>query len=398
MATKKKATKSTPESVEHPEVSCPFPEHWRVDLESAQTEAMKARTPANAGLPVFSTRALEHGMKAFGAAGLRKGFAWNSQMDLAWALGYPMMTFVVDGGLESETLDDVLAFFGKSADDISTTNSLYAFALHRRFIPRRAAYAILHELEHGASVADLSDEEFLKVTEPREISLEEATKVLSGLVPTWIGKAALMIEALAGPSLTAGALVDCFEADPHDEKGCATKIAGVLKALSRRLPIHEFSSMYDRTSRVNSFYTRPEIAGQSSHNKGWFEDVIDDYQWVDGKEDEVFESFKASVADGVGDIPQPRYLFAGDDRLVEAQVALLPKYMGCEQSFFDDYSTVCNPLLATIGLRTLSKKNFREGMTLWFQRHAEHFRPVLESLQADAKSGKKATALLKKLK
>jgi hypothetical protein len=72
------------------------PAELRVDPGSAMTEELKARHP-DLPLPVFSSLALIHGRNAAGAAAFREGFAWNAQMDLLWALGYPHVVLIADG-------------------------------------------------------------------------------------------------------------------------------------------------------------------------------------------------------------------------------------------------------------------------------------------------------------
>src|SRR5690606_26775515 len=94
--------------------------------------------------PVFSTRALEHGTNAAGAAGLRAGFSWNSQMDLAWALGYPAMTFIVDGAPGEDTKSGLLAFYGRTLKQLETASWYNSTAsVFPGLMPRRAAFALL---------------------------------------------------------------------------------------------------------------------------------------------------------------------------------------------------------------------------------------------------------------
>ncbi len=65
-------------------------------------EAAPAPKPARKSAPAIgttlsrSTRALEHGTAAAGAAFQKKGFALTPEMDLAFALGYPHLEYIVD--------------------------------------------------------------------------------------------------------------------------------------------------------------------------------------------------------------------------------------------------------------------------------------------------------------
>lgn len=379
-----------------PRADCPFPEHLRVDLESAQTEVLKNLTAPNGPVPVFSTRGLEHGLKAAGAAGLRQGFSWNSQMDLAWALGYPRMTFIVDG-LETESKDAILAFYGRTLPELEES---YWFNLsesfYEGFAPRRAAFALLYEIEHDDHPFGLSDEEFLLATEPRELSLEDVRSLLQKIdTPRWLERVALLLEALAGSSPVATVLCELREAHSSDEgnsKKFRLEVDDLLLAICRRLPPDELTVLRQRGA------PDARVIGLSAVAKGWLDSAITDLQWADDVEDEAVRSFIEDSSAGVGDIPFPRYLFAGGEKLFEAQVPLFEKYMDGPRVFFSQYSTIRHPLLVGPALLTRAKKNYREGMTLWFQRHADFLRPLLERLREDPKLGKHASDVLKKLR
>jgi hypothetical protein len=90
--------------------------HCIVDPCAAITEYIKAQVPADQPQPVFWSKALIHGENAVGAQFIKKGFAWNSQMDLAWALGFPAMRFIVSGYPVDDTRDAIAKAF--DPDDI----------------------------------------------------------------------------------------------------------------------------------------------------------------------------------------------------------------------------------------------------------------------------------------
>src|SRR5690349_4413581 len=94
-----------------PFASTNVPASLLVDPASATIEALKARHP-HLPLPVFSTMALVHGSKAAGAAALKNGFAWNAQMDLLWALGYPHVVLIADGLPEGESRQAMIDHWG----------------------------------------------------------------------------------------------------------------------------------------------------------------------------------------------------------------------------------------------------------------------------------------------
>jgi len=379
-----------------PVAECPFPEHLRVDLEAAQTEVLKRLLGPNAPLPVFSTRALEHGLKAAGAAGLRQGFSWNSQMDLAWALGYPKMTFIVDGALETDSKSAILAFYGKSLSDLDTgywfnkTGSVY-----QGLVPRRAAFVLLHEIEHGEHPFGLSEKKFLQATEPRDLSFEEVRMMLEKVdEPRWLERIALLLEALAGSSSVANVLCGLLEARASDEGNNGkfrVSITQLLMAMCRRLPPDEVSALRQRGA------PDAHARGMNAMAKGWLDSAITDLQWADGVEAEALRSFVEACQEGVGDVPFPRYLYAGGESLIKEQVALFDKYMDGPRAFFSTYSTIRHPLLTGPALLSRAKRDYRDGMTHWFERHADFFRPLLENLREDGQLGSHASDVLKRL-
>ena len=393
---KPNATQAAETSSARPVAHCPWPEHLWVDLESAQTELMKSLTPPSAALPVFSTRALEHGVQAAGAAGLRKGFSWNSQMDLAWALGYPKMTFIVDGAVETDSKDAILAFYGCTLKDIeSRTWFEKSIDVHPGFMLRRAAFAVLDEIETEDHSFELSDEEFLEATEPRDLSLEDVRTILEKVSqPLWIERIALLLEALAGSSKVAQVLCDILQARASDEGKNGrfrAEIKPLLMAICRRLPPAEANALRERGA------PDARALGMNAISKGRLGAAIWELQWADGVEDEAAQSFVESCRERIGDVPFPRYLFAGGETLIKEQVAVFDKYMDGPLVFFKEYSTIRHPLLTGPALLARAHKNFREGMTLWFSKHADFYRPLLEDLRSDPALGKHAADVLKKL-
>lgn len=376
---------------------CPFPEHLRVELDSAQTEVLKSLVAKDAPLPVFSTRALDHGLKASGAAGLREGFAWNPQMDLAWALGYPKMTFIIDGALAAESKDAILAFYGRTASDLESDSWFDLSAtVYPGLVPRRAAFALLYELEHGEHPFDLSEEEFLEATEPRDLSPEDVRTILEQVdEPSSLERIALLVEALAGSSLVGEVLGELYQAHPPaDDEECSDfqiEITGVLYAMLRRVPSAEANALRERCA------SDPRAEGMQAFAAGSLELAIEYLQWVDAVEDQVLHAFLENSKRRVGDVPFPRYLFAGGDKLIETQVALFEQYMDGPKLFFSQYSTIRHPLLAGPALLTRAERKYREGMTLWLESHADFLRPLFEGLREDPKLGRHASDALKEL-
>jgi hypothetical protein len=370
---------------------CPFPPELRVDLESAETEWMKSRQPADVPGLVFSTRALEHGRNASGAAGLRKGFAWNDQMDLAWALGYPAMTFLVDGAPDSK--EAILAFFGKTPEQAASHVWFSQFFGSRNLVPRRAAFALLHEIEHRENPFKLSDEDFRKATEPRELSDDKVRMLLKTTPAHNLDKVAFLLEALAGSALPAETLCEVLAeraSSDGDNGKFRTSANNSLMAILRRLPSPAVVALLERGAPDARKRGLESLAKGSSL-------ALTRLQWVDDAEVEMLQAFQAEAAEGVGDIPFPRYLYAGGQQLIEAQVKLFDKYMDGPVKFFKEYSTVRHPLLTGPALLARAHKDYREGMTLWFERHADYFRPLLAELINNPKLKKSASDVLKHL-
>ena len=81
----------------------------------------------------------------------------------------------------------------------------------------------------------------------------------------------------------------------------------------------------------------------------------------------------------------------------QGEVALFDQYMDGPKFFFSQYSTIRHPLLAGPALQTRAERKYREGMTLWLERHADFLRSVFEALREDPKLGKHASDALRKL-
>lgn len=401
MATKKASgeKKSETQNPTRPVAVCPFPPELRVDLESAETEWMKSRQPADAPELVFSTRALEHGLNASGAAGLRKGFAWNDQMDLAWALGYPAMTFLVDGVADSK--EGILAFFGKTLDDVRSEAWFSTIAGSRNILPRRAAFALLHELEHRENPFKLSDEKFLEATESKELSSADVGALLKRAELHNLEEMAFLLESLVGSLPVATAVCANVESkiDEDDDDAVETRTSWFycLKPMCRRIPADAAAAIFSRTVEVDGWFGDPVAVARKRIARGKLSSALTDLKWVDGMESEALRAFMADVAEGVGDIPFPRYLYAGGEGLIEEQVKLFDQYMDGPVKFFKEYSTIRHPLLTGPALLARAHKAYREGMTLWFEKHADYFRPLLAELVKDPAYGKHATALAKHL-
>ncbi len=387
------------------------PQHTIVEPCAALTEYHKTLLPAAAPPPVFSTMALVHGERAVGAQSLRPGFAFNEQMDLAWALGFPYMRFVVDGFPAEDSKAALVAAFDPD----------WFMARRRRVkwrhiagvftiaLPRRGAMAIVHEGAQFKNPFRLPDDEFLAVTAPREPAKDEITdlfrnRALQGPDPETIH---LFLEAIVGPDMVVEALMTLVEDPPESPFGNqpAVKAVYALIPLCRRLLPDHFQ---DVTTRLNEQLQRLQAEGQPTDDEersAWLNltaalrvflhpaerarSHLDagtgrygllSAKWVDDDRELTLACLENES--DVPDVPESRYCFTGGDRVLSLEVQRFSRYDARDAllKYVNEYTTIdAAPLLDPI-LRLLGSTDARPMIRAWLQARAAHVAPELERL------------------
>ncbi|HEY0483855.1 MAG TPA: hypothetical protein VGD37_40325 [Kofleriaceae bacterium] len=164
-----------------------------------------APRPAGAG-PVRTTQALVHGSAASGARFVQRGFATSREADLAFALGFPHLEYIVD-----EHPDDA------RAEMIAYERRRYQLGWPRNIAIRWCRITAskgCRRTPQGATELDTAGKKALKNGAP--LSAEEIALTLKSLFSDTSSYEDLrdlvrLYEAFAGPELVAAAIVDALE-------------------------------------------------------------------------------------------------------------------------------------------------------------------------------------------
>jgi hypothetical protein len=387
------------------------PEHTIVDPCAAITEYYKSLLPADASPPVFSTMALEHGENAVGAKSLRPGFAFNEQMDLAWALGFPYMRFVIDGFPAEDSKAALLDTYDPDGFMAKRRRAKWRHVSGKVTIalPRRGAVAVVHEGARTKNPFQLSDDEFMSATSTRDMTQDEITMVFrdrasQGPDPETIH---LFLEALLGPDMVVEALMSLIEDPPESPFGNqpAVKAVYALIPLCRRLLPDHFA---DVTARLTDQLQRLHAQGQPmdgeervawsnlagalrvllhpaemarSHlNAGTGRYGLLAAKWVD--DDRELTSACLENESDVPNVPESRYCFTGSDRVLSLEVQRFPHYDARDvlQKYVNEYTTIdASPLLVPI-LRLLGTQDASPMLRAWLKSRAPRVAPELERL------------------
>jgi hypothetical protein len=156
--------------------------------------------------PVRSTQALVHGRAAAGARLVQPGFALTPEADLAFALGFPHLEYIVD-----DHPDDA------RAEMIAYERRGYRLGWPRNIAIRWCRITAskgCHRTPQGATELDGAGKKALKNSAP--LSAEEILVTLKAMFSDTSSYEDLrdlvrLFEAFAGPDLVAGAIIDALE-------------------------------------------------------------------------------------------------------------------------------------------------------------------------------------------
>ena len=374
----------------------PVPESVRVDPQSVASEYMISLLPKGAPRPVFSTMALMHGKNASGAKALREGFAWNSQMDLLWALGYPEVLLIVDGFPNKETPDTLLDYWIPRRDTDYRWWFRQSELHHPMVLSRRGVFAVLNELETMRNPFTLSLNEFMVATEPHEILAAEARERLLAIAAKgWrdigLRRAAFVLEALVGPDCVVDTLCEIIENDKFD-KQVRQALLWLLPPMRRRLS----------ESGVKILNSRLKMFGESNHtiDKSTVEFIVDPMadvrrdledgkdvaalialDWLDEPQEVVAKCHTKAMKQKPSE-PSVRTVFPGGESVIKSEAAYFSKYNRNYSipAFANFYSTIKHPSIAEMALRASVDKELKKKLPVWFAAHTAHFLPALVSL------------------
>lgn len=388
-----------------------LPAHVIVDPCAAITDYIKQQVPAGAPQPVFSSMALMHGEDAVGARALRKGFAYNSQMDLAWALGFPYLRFIVDGYPAEDTRLALAAAF--DPEDVLTkmSGSYWGNIIGRHTIvqPRRGVLAIVHESSTFENALEYSDEKFEAATASRDFDEDGVRELVRAYVEedASVDSFVFFLEALAGPDVVTEALMSLID-DPVDSPfGNEPVVSAVysLIPISRRLESKHHADVAGRlkaklaelrdTGRPEdaeegrewanlhgalSVFCEPEQNVREKINAGRAEYGLFSAKWVDGSPELTTQCLEAQT--DVPDVPESRYCFTGSERVLELEGERFSKYDASDAlaKYVNDYTTIQSPRLLGPILELSATKRGRPMIQAWLRARGGALGPELKRL------------------
>lgn len=369
-----------------PFADSPAAEHTRVDPESAISEWMKSLLPAGSPRLVFSTRALDHGANAARANTLRPGFAWNAQMDWLWALGFPEVVLLVDGLPFDETPERARAFWDPHNVMKERQITFRMRTSKQSILSRRAAFALLSELEYGEHPFDDDLEDYLGYTAPRDLTVEEVREFFDAAQAHGADfyRYALVLEALAGPSLIAKELVRVLV---HENIQAYALMA--LRVVLRRVPSSERESLLSELAR----------ASLQSDNETLREDLLHPEK-KDATSRRIVElarlDFGPELTDAAVEKEKvkrcvPRAAFTGSEKVLTLMAERFKTYdkMDVTRDHLHELSTIRTTKLLPAQLQLLKDKETRAQFQAWFAAHSADLATAVKALEANSKNRKR---------
>ncbi|HEY3496638.1 MAG TPA: hypothetical protein VGK73_18190 [Polyangiaceae bacterium] len=339
--------------------------------------------------------ALVHGENAPGASRLRAGFALTTGMDVAWALGFPRMAFIVDGVPAHDTTAALLELY--AAQGKGQYGWFPLQASFGRLYPRRAAAARMYELdpypaevseqekaEYAAHIFELPDDEHDAATVIKDYSEADLLRCLAfSARQQRLDDDILLLEALCGPDKVLAVSAELLRSD-------GVKPYALLSAL-RPLLLRAEGAAVSRFER--------QIEGWAQGHDGPTQEAVTKWLRVDdtvkahlaaGKIYQqyfpyVSEALRAEVTDAAVKEPTPYLAFAlaGDiDRMLPALVQQIPRFedLDIEASFLQSLSSLSHPGILPVLLEIGNRPHAELQVGAWFAAHGATFLPALEKL------------------
>lgn len=320
------------------------------------------KPPKTSGEPVRTTQALEHGTAAAGARFLKPGFATTKAGDLAFALGFPHLEYIVDD----------------HPDDARAEMIAYERRSYRLGWPRNVAIRWCRitaskgfkRTPQGATELDGAGKKALKNGAP--LSAEEVALSLKAMFSDTTSYEDLrelvrLFEAFVGPELIATSIIDALEKSSnnvwnhqdHDRalvmhhlgfvllrlpSGMSDKLRARLAAIFDRrvkaLPAKELGprkgergSLLRALDIVLNGRTGAERSGERN------EDSIAPADLVHITNDEKFVREAASQLVS----PDARLVFLGGEPVLEHMLEVFPRFRGLHHLLLDGFAEVASP-------------------------------------------------------
>lgn len=366
---------------------------WRSCTRNWWTMATKKSTSVKAHdiSPTIGSMALAHGDAAWGARFVKPGFAFTPEDDLAFALGYPHLTYIADGHP-----DDV---------DPEASAPIYVskHGLRPDVWPREVASRVARAFGYW-SVPERVRTAFLTAGPLTE---DDARTILQNKLHTSNGQILLfLLEALVGPTLVATTAVNQLEIFSHDEwtdsgPKIRTHLPMTLLALGYvllRVPARRGEELAARLEVLHREWSAkplrhrtPSVAAldvvlhgtEGAERSGYRVDgeistystlhVLDDPTWI-------LNAVRACGAPDQTSSPDPRLVFLGGDKVLDLEIARWKKYTksGSHTIFVEQFGKIKSPRLLPWMLEMSAASTAKTAAQAWFVNHADFAGRFLE--------------------
>jgi hypothetical protein len=377
--------------------------------ETKKKAAPKARVapPSKSGpAAVRTTEALKHGEGAFGARFLKPGFAFTPEMDLAFALGYPDLTYLVDDATVDATVATRKEFVENHA-----TNA-------RNVWPRGVAYRVVRAFDQviydGPMTAAMA-------TPPTPVEPDEA----SGLIRRFLtngraGDLLLLLESMVGPDLVVevalGELESRAEEIIAEDKATYGRTIYNLGFVVLRLPAAAGVAAQARLEALYRAFSSRKWPEDDVPSPIRFLDVV--LHGVEGSlrsghraENRLSPAFFGHVTDSPEHVakytcenlprwrlePDARRAFLGGEATLqcEAKAWKNDKRAGAHGRLVESFGAIQSPLIAPMMLEMAVSSKAKPAALAWFHDHASFAKDFLKlAAKGDGKPAELAKSLL----
>jgi hypothetical protein len=323
---------------------------------------VKETTRAAATGPVRTTQALEHGTAAAGARLMKPGFATSKAGDLAFALGFPHLEYIVD-----DHPDDA------RAEMIAYERRRYQLGWPRNVAIRWCRITASKGVRRtplGATELDTAGKKAIKNGAP--LSTEEVALALKSIFSETssyedLRELVRLFEAFLGPELVASSIIDALEKSSnnvwnhqdHDRAlvmhhlgfmllrlppSLADKLRGRLAAIfDRRVKALPTKELGPRKGERGSLLRALDVVlnGRAGAERSGErnEDAIQpgDLVHITGDDKFVREAACQVVS------PDPRLVFLGGDAVLDHMLDVFARFRGSHHLLIDGFAEVASP-------------------------------------------------------
>jgi hypothetical protein len=348
---------------------------------------------APAGHPT-STRALGHAKSAAGRKQIRKGFAFDADMDLWFALGWPhFVTLVHDLPIDKKPVAAASEFFG----------------YERSYVPARVAHGMARVHEKWAFSSEWNSKLQKRVPNAwakkqlkrkEDVTADEAREMLvDDRAPD--RDLVLLLEALVGPKVVVDAMTRMLEARDEDyfteENIVASDSLRVLQVLLLRLAAEDEATARKRLTKVLhgglELMPRkrlPTDAGERTPLNGLalalhgaaaakkWELANGDYEFLSGAPSWLRKKLAAWAKSRSlhGSLPDPRRIFLAGAAQLQTEAELWMKYRAgaadSDRYVVETYGTIRSPHVVPLMLDMYARSNAKVLAKDWFIAHADY--------------------------